>query len=81
MTPKKEHLRVAAGRSVILWTCWKPGALPPRPLPPTDGLSETTFAVQKPAGSGQHQAVPLHDKHVFDMHVLPAPRRHRQNEP
>jgi hypothetical protein len=29
----------------------------------------------------RHQAVPLHDKHVFDMHVLPAPRRHPQNGP
>ena len=49
------------------------GSLTPQP---DDGLSETTFAVQDPAGSGRHQAVPLHDKHVFGMHVgcaVPAP--------
>jgi hypothetical protein len=41
--------------------------------PPTRRcLSETTLAVQNPAGAGRHQAVPLHDKHVFDMHVLAA---------
>ena len=25
--------------------------------------------VENPAGSGRHQALPLHDKHVFDTHV------------
>ena len=44
-------------------------------------VSETTFAVQNPAGSGRRQAVPLHgilhDKDVFDTHVLAARRRPR----
>jgi hypothetical protein len=36
----------------------RPQALPPRPsgsLPPTDGLSETTFAVQNPLASGPYR--------------------------
>ena len=35
----------------------------------------------KPRRQRRHQAVPLHDKHVFDMHVLAAPRRYRQTGP
>jgi hypothetical protein len=61
---------------------------PPRPseaLTPTRRcVSETTFAVQNPAGICRHQSnlcatnVPLHDEHAFDTHVLAARRRHRQ---
>jgi hypothetical protein len=47
-------------------------------------VSETTFAVQNPAGICRHQSnlctikVPLHDEHAFDTHLLAARRRHRQ---
>jgi hypothetical protein len=44
-------------------------------------VSETTFAVHTPPAAAGNSRVPLHDKHVFDTHVLAARRRHRQNGP
>jgi len=66
--------RSVLGDLIVRGLC-RPGLLriaAPNPtMPVRDHLR-----VENPAGSGRHQALPLHDKHVFDRHVgctAPAP--------